>query len=141
VETSEGVFEPRPVELGISFGSRVAVKHGLAEGDRVVISGNFLIDSESRMKPAALQTVNENHDAPTPHESDSHEIGTALDPVCGMSVDSKKAKTAGHSENYRNEVFVFCSDKCQRKFHEDPAKYSDSRIRSAAVSGSGRQDD
>jgi Cu(I)/Ag(I) efflux system membrane fusion protein len=141
VETNDGVFEPRPVELGTTFGSRVAVKHGLAEGDRVVTSGNFLIDSESRMKPAALQTVNEKHDAAAPHGPDSHEIGMALDPVCGMSVDRKKAVAAGHSENYRNEAFVFCSDKCQRKFHEGPAKYSDPRVRSAAVSGSGREDD
>jgi YHS domain-containing protein len=93
------------------------------------------------MKPAGLQTVNEKHDAAAPHGSDSQEIGMALDPVCGMSVDRKKAVAAGHSENYRNEAFVFCSDKCQRKFHVDPATYSDSRVRSAAVSGSGRQDD
>jgi len=141
VETSDGVFEPRPVELGTSFGSRVAVRHGLAEGDRVVTSGNFLIDSESRMKPAVLQTVNEKHDAAAPRGTELHEMAMILDPVCGMSVDRKKAMAARHSENYRNEAFVFCSDKCQRKFHEDPARYSDPRVRSAAVSGSGRQDD
>ena len=39
LETSDGVFEPRPVELGTSFGNRVTVKRGLAEGDRVVTSG------------------------------------------------------------------------------------------------------
>ena len=63
LETSDGVFEPRQVELGGSFGNRVTVKRGLAEGDRVVTSGNFLIDSESRMKPAALRTVNQKHEA------------------------------------------------------------------------------
>ena len=142
VETSAGVFEPRPVELGTAFGSRVAVKRGLAAGDRVVTSGNFLIDSESRMKPgAALQTVNEKHDSAAPHDSTTHEMSTVLDPVCGMSVDRSKALAAGHSETYHGETVAFCSDKCQRKFQQDPSKYSDTGLRSAAVSGSRRQDD
>ncbi len=142
VETSAGVFEPRPVELGTAFGSRVAVKRGLAAGDRVVTSGNFLIDSESRMKPgAALQTVNEKHDAASPHDSTAHEMSTALDPVCGMSIDRSKALAAGHSETYHGEMVAFCSDKCQRKFQQNPSKYSDAALRSAAVSGSRRQDD
>jgi membrane fusion protein, copper/silver efflux system len=141
VETSDGVFEPRPVELGTAFGSRVAVKHGLAPGDRVVTSGNFLIDSESRMKPAALQTVNQKHNATAIGDSGSQEMSTTLDPVCGMSVDRKKAVSTGHSESYRNETFVFCSDKCQRKFQQEPGKFSDAGLRSAAVSGSRRQDD
>src|SRR3984893_9662015 len=53
VETSEGVFEPRTVEIGTAFGDRAAVTRGLAEGDRVVTAGNFLIDSESGMRSTA----------------------------------------------------------------------------------------
>src|ERR1700730_484126 len=53
VETSEGVFEPRTVEIGTAFGDRVTVLRDLAEGDRVVTAGNFLIDSESRMRSTA----------------------------------------------------------------------------------------
>jgi len=50
VETEEGVFRPRKVQIGSVYGNRVTVTSGLAEGDRIVTSGNFLIDSESRMK-------------------------------------------------------------------------------------------
>jgi membrane fusion protein, copper/silver efflux system len=50
VETEEGVFRPRKVQIGNAYGNRVTVTSGLAEGDRIVTSGNFLIDSESRMK-------------------------------------------------------------------------------------------
>jgi Cu(I)/Ag(I) efflux system membrane fusion protein len=57
VETSEGVFEPRAVEVGEAFGGRIAVKKGLAEGDRVVTAGNFMIDSESRMRTPAPQSA------------------------------------------------------------------------------------
>ena len=36
-------------------GDRVVIERGLAAGDRVVTAGNFMIDSESRMKaPAAM---------------------------------------------------------------------------------------
>jgi Cu(I)/Ag(I) efflux system membrane fusion protein len=141
LETTDGVFEPRPVELGTSFGNRVTVKHGLAEGDRVVTAGNFLIDSESRMKPAALRTVNEKHGAPAPASTVAQGAGMTRDPVCGMSLDKDKALASGPRETYRGETFVFCSDKCHKKFLQDPGKYSEDRLRSAADSGLGHRDD
>ncbi len=54
VETADGVFEPRTLEIGATYGNRVVVTHGLASGDRVVVSGNFLVDSESRLRSSAL---------------------------------------------------------------------------------------
>jgi hypothetical protein len=48
-----GYFEPRTVITGWRFGDRVEIVEGLKPGDQIVISGNFLIDSESRMKQAA----------------------------------------------------------------------------------------
>lgn len=47
-----GKFEPVEVKLGSRFGDRFEVLSGLSEGDEVVTSGNFLIDSESRLKSA-----------------------------------------------------------------------------------------
>ncbi len=49
VETSDGVFEPRRVTVGAAYGDYITVTSGLRFGDRIVIAGNFLIDSESRM--------------------------------------------------------------------------------------------
>lgn len=141
LETNDGVFEPRPVELGMSFGNRVTVKHGLAEGDRVVTAGNFLIDSESRMKPPVLRTVNEKRETAAQASTVAQEAGIMHDPVCGMSLDREKALAGGQTETYRGQTFVFCSDKCHKKFLQDPAKYSEDRVRSAADSGSGRRND
>jgi RND family efflux transporter MFP subunit len=142
LETSDGVFEPRPVELGGSFGNRVTVKRGLAEGDRVVTSGNFLIDSESRMKPTAVQTVNEKRGA-SGHIGPMTEATQAstTDPVCGMSIDREKSLASGLKETYRGETYVFCSDKCHKQFLQDPAKYLDDRLRSAADPGLGHAND
>jgi membrane fusion protein, copper/silver efflux system len=141
LETNDGVFEPHPVELGMSFGNRVTVKHGLAEGDRVVTAGNFLIDSESRMKPAVLRTVNEKRETAAQASTVAQEAGITHDPVCGMSLDREKALAGGQTETYRGQTFVFCSDKCHKKFLQEPAKYSEDRVRSAADSGSGRRND
>lgn len=48
-----GAFEPRKVILGPVVDGNVAVLSGLKPGEKVVTSGNFLIDSESRMKSSA----------------------------------------------------------------------------------------
>jgi Cu(I)/Ag(I) efflux system membrane fusion protein len=54
VESNEGVFEPRPVEIGPAYGNRIVIERGVVAGDRVVTSGNFLIDSESRLRASAV---------------------------------------------------------------------------------------
>ena len=50
VERGNGNFELRQVETGEHFGDRVQILGGLAQGDRVVVSGTFLVDSESRLR-------------------------------------------------------------------------------------------
>ena len=50
VERSAGVFEPREVQTGRRIGDRTAIVGGLNPGERIALSGTFLLDSESRMK-------------------------------------------------------------------------------------------
>jgi len=52
VEKGDGRFEPRTVETGRRGEGYVAVLKGLAEGEKVVITANFLIDAESNLKSA-----------------------------------------------------------------------------------------
>lgn len=52
LDKGEGRFEPRPVKLGRRGGGRIEIKEGLSENDKVVVSGNFLIDAESNLKAA-----------------------------------------------------------------------------------------
>jgi Cu(I)/Ag(I) efflux system membrane fusion protein len=65
---ADGHFEPRLVTVGRRGDERMQILRGLAEGDTVVASGSFLIDSESRLKaaiagstPAAGATGHEGH--------------------------------------------------------------------------------
>jgi RND family efflux transporter MFP subunit len=102
VEQSEGVFAPRPVRTGRRLGEQVEILGGLMEGETIVTSGNFLLDSESRMRAAGAA-------AP----------GTAVDPVCGMEVQEAKAKAAGLVSEQGGATWFFCSPRCKQAFDRD----------------------
>jgi RND family efflux transporter MFP subunit len=52
VAKGDGYFEPREVKLGVKGQDMVEVLGGLSDGENVVTSANFLIDSESSLKAA-----------------------------------------------------------------------------------------
>jgi Cu(I)/Ag(I) efflux system membrane fusion protein len=52
VQLAQGRFEPRTVKLGSRSENYVEVLDGIAEGEQVVTSANFLIDAESNLKAA-----------------------------------------------------------------------------------------
>ncbi|MCM8614081.1 efflux RND transporter periplasmic adaptor subunit [Accumulibacter sp.] len=52
VQSGEGRFEPRDVELGARGDDYVEIVKGVKDGERVVVGGNFLIDSESNLRAA-----------------------------------------------------------------------------------------
>lgn len=47
-----GYFEPRKVQLGAKVDNRYIILSGLKPREKIVTSGNFLVDSESRLKSA-----------------------------------------------------------------------------------------
>jgi Cu(I)/Ag(I) efflux system membrane fusion protein len=55
VDLGEGRLEPRRIEVGVRAGDDYEVLSGLAPGEIVVTSGNFLIAAESRLKSAIEQ--------------------------------------------------------------------------------------
>jgi membrane fusion protein, copper/silver efflux system len=63
VRTQEERFEPREVKVGARSDARLAVLSGLAEGEQIVTSANFLIDAESRLRAA----VEKKGGAASPH--------------------------------------------------------------------------
>jgi Cu(I)/Ag(I) efflux system membrane fusion protein len=52
VAKGEGRFVPRRVKTGARAQGKVEILSGVAEGETVVTTGNFLIDSESRLRSA-----------------------------------------------------------------------------------------
>jgi P-type Cu+ transporter len=67
----------------------------------------------------------DSHDGPN-HDRGSHdrrspaEAGSAIDPVCGMSVDPH---TTPHRHTHQGHPYYFCSAGCRSKFAADPARY------------------
>jgi Cu(I)/Ag(I) efflux system membrane fusion protein len=107
VDRRNGFFEPRRVKTGWRLGDRVEIIQGLEPGQRIAISGNFLIDSESRMKLAAAGFFG----------------NVVKDPVCGMNLDEGKAKAASRKTEYQKMTYYFCSDACKQKFDQTPERY------------------
>ena len=56
------------------------------------------------------------------------QTSTVIDPVCGMTVDTKTAK---HQAEHEGHTFYFCSAGCRTKFLADPNQYL--KPKSAAV--------
>jgi RND family efflux transporter MFP subunit len=106
VDLGNGYFEPRQVQTGWQMDGAVEITGGLAEGERIVVSGNFLLDSESRLKLAAAG-LPEDH---------------AVDPVCGMGVDPRKADEK--KTIYQGQTYYFCNPDCKAKFEAEPEKYA-----------------
>jgi RND family efflux transporter MFP subunit len=52
VALDDGYFEPRKIKVGAQVDDRYIVLSGLKRGEKIVTSGNFLIDSESKLKSA-----------------------------------------------------------------------------------------
>jgi Cu(I)/Ag(I) efflux system membrane fusion protein len=52
VDKGNGRIEPRDLKLAGQFGDLYAVESGLSEGERVIASANFLIDSEAKVQGA-----------------------------------------------------------------------------------------
>jgi RND family efflux transporter MFP subunit len=127
VEQKDGEFAVRKIEVGQVYGDTIAVLAGLNEGERVVASGQFLIDSETRMRSGAIVQA-------------SAKTSEAMerDPVCGMTLNG--SNPSKHIASYKGETYSFCSEKCQKKFEQSPAAYVTDKLGRAVVPESAAHD-
>lgn len=68
VEVKENTFEPRYVVVGIQTDDRVEILEGLQIGEAFVVTGGYLIDSESQLKQTGEPTGHEGHQTETSKE-------------------------------------------------------------------------
>lgn len=50
---------------------------------------------------------------------------TALDPVCGMTVDMAGAEASGLTAEHERETYYFCGKGCKLEFGDDPGRFLD----------------
>ncbi|MDT3740229.1 MAG: efflux RND transporter periplasmic adaptor subunit [Candidatus Kapabacteria bacterium] len=67
LKVGDGMFEPREVKVGMKINDKYQILSGLSEGDEVVKTGGFLIDSESQLK-SGMTTGHQHGDTKTGSE-------------------------------------------------------------------------
>jgi Cu(I)/Ag(I) efflux system membrane fusion protein len=88
VRRADGNFEPREVQLGADLGDSVEVAQGLREGEQVVASGQFLIDSEARLKSVLGALA-----AATPAAPPASAASVASSPAAAVHVGEGKVES------------------------------------------------
>ena len=103
VDRGGGRLEPRPVRTGWRAHDRVEIVDGVSPGERVAVSGQFLLDSESGLRAALT----------------SWSATRVVDPSCGMEIDPASAVA---TREYRGERYYFCSRSCLQQFDAHPER-------------------
>ncbi len=104
VARPERIFEPREVRTGMRLdGDMVEILSGLREGEPLVTSSQFLLDSESR-----LRSINRKFEPPPPLPPASREGMPGMENMPGMEgmekdegMDMKTRKSADHRHDGR----------------------------------------
>lgn len=107
VEREAGEFEPRAVETGNRSNGRVELLSGVEAGEKVVVEGNFLIDSESRMRMASRALSAEE----------------LKDPVCGMKVEKAVCESEGLVVHDAGQSHYFCNVRCLETYQRSPKPF------------------
>lgn len=84
IETQPGVFEPRQVQVGQRTDDQIQILSGIKAGDKVAVSGAYLIDSESQLR---------GNQPPEPHQHDAAKPAAAAPKKTdGLDMDDMKMK-------------------------------------------------
>jgi Cu(I)/Ag(I) efflux system membrane fusion protein len=71
IALGDGRFRSQPVMVGTESGDRVAILEGVSAGDPIIVSGQFLIDSESNIESALS---NMEQQVPEPEDHSQHDV-------------------------------------------------------------------
>ncbi len=104
VESEPGTFTPVEVEVGRESGDLAEIRKGLAAGQRVVVSSQFLIDSEANLKGALMRI------AASPGEAGTASVAQAADPHAGHRAPAATAtilhKAEGVVRSVGDEILI-----------------------------------
>lgn len=99
VALGKGKFQPREVKLGIEGNdNEFQVLDGLKEGERIVLSGQFLLDSESRLREAIQKMLEVRREKAGPESAGTMKTETDDLDMSDMKMDDmpETSKTRQH---------------------------------------------
>ena len=91
LDKGEGRFTPKDVVTGMESGGMVAILKGVMEGDRVVTSSQFLLDSESKLRETANKMLTGDEGEEVDHSKMDHSKMNHGD----MKMDDSKVDHSG----------------------------------------------
>jgi len=117
VPEKAGTYESREVVLGPRAGKYYIVRTGLKEGEKVVVNGNFKIDSAMQLlaKPSMMSMKQHNH--MKPNEENIIDLKNKKCPVMGGDT------TEDAFIIYEGKKIYFCCPGCDKTFLQSPEKY------------------
>lgn len=132
-----GRFAPTEIELGRRSGDRLEVTRGLSEGQRVVASGQFLIDSEASLT-GALERLEASSSAPQAADG-AHQATGRVTAINGANITIVHGPVPSLQWPGMTMAFVLeraelgrgirVGDTVQFRFRQDGARYIVSEIR------------
>ncbi|GIK48832.1 MAG: cobalt transporter [Alphaproteobacteria bacterium] len=132
-----GRFAPTEIEIGRRSGDRIEVRVGLSEGQRVVASGQFLIDSEASLA-GALASLEASASAPQA-AADAHQASGRVTAINGVNITIAHGPVPSLQWPGMTMAFVLedaalsrgigVGDTVQFRFRQDGSRYVVSDIR------------
>ena len=99
VSRGMGKFEPREVELGLEVNDdRYQVLNGLSEGEEIVVSAQFMLDSESRLREVIQKMLEVKSEPPESEADDLDLSGITMEDdldTSGMTMEDTPPEAAG----------------------------------------------
>ncbi len=131
VSLGEGRFEPRTIRTGVETqAGQLEVLEGLDPGERVVTSGQFLLDSESKMRIALAQMIageaasEQSAAAPAAADAEPEPMADGY-PLSTCVVTGLALGAMGDPVEIEHEgrTVRFCCAACPPRFHANPGVY------------------
>ncbi len=95
VKAGEGMFEPREVTVGMKIADKYQILSGLNEGEEIVSTGGFLIDSERQLKTGMV----------TGEQHEGMDMGKETNPEMNNQMENKPTPVE-IKEKTKNESIV-----------------------------------
>lgn len=118
VDLGDGHFDPRSVEVGVdSSDEMVEITSGLSAGERIVVSGQFLLDSEARMRESLAKMADgEPAAAPSPATAQAatqpEPPGGVANTKCPIMLSPVSNPPPDLTRRYKGLTIGFCCGGC-----------------------------
>ncbi|MFA6544126.1 MAG: efflux RND transporter periplasmic adaptor subunit [Limisphaerales bacterium] len=127
VDKGAGAYEQRRVKLGRAGDELWEILDGVKEGERVVTTGNLLIDGQAQLNSQADETPAPAPSAAAPVHQHTSALPEGVKPyplnVCIVGGEKLGSMGEPISLIYQGQQVKFCCGGCQPEFEKDPAKF------------------